>query len=271
LSDRSGRREPDTVATSDDVATTSSRLAGDGGEPVSSCSVARPLDPLLAGPGNPTIHRVSEGLHGWQADPFGRHEERWISEGKPTGLVRDGGFETREPVGDEDVPPHPVPTGAEPSGHVDPLPAEEPALWLSSHSGWKKWSRWSNGTPLRSVYQEGATERRRLVAKLLDPGEEVLSDGPAYRVGGPGSDESDEPSGHLLVATKRLIFVPEDERVLPLRYSQLRSVAFVKQKSGWITAELSTDTGAHWSIVVLPRTMRLARKLLKKENPGALR
>jgi hypothetical protein len=65
--------------------------------------------------------------------------------------------------------------------------------------------------------------------------------------------------------------VPEDERVLPLRYSQLRSVAFVKQKSGWITAELRADTGSHWCLMVLPRTMRLARRLLKKENPGALR
>ena len=238
---------------------------------MSSSSVARLPNPLLAALGNPTIHPVSKALHGWQTDPFNRHEERWMSDGKATGLVRDGGIETREPMDEENVPVRPVPTGAGSSGHIDSLPTEEPALWLSSHSGWKKWSRWSNGTPLRSVYQEGATERKRLVDKLLDPGEEVLSDGPAYRVGGPGSDESVQPSGHLLVATKRLIFVPEDERVLTLRYSQLKSVAFVKQKSGWITTELSTDTGPHWSIVVLPRTMRLARRVLKKENPGALR
>jgi hypothetical protein len=232
---------------------------------------ARLQHPLSAALANPTIHPVSEVLHGWQTDPFGRHEERWMSEGKPTGLVRDGGIATREPVDDEAVPLRPVPTGAELPGDTDSLPAEVPALWLSSHSGWRKWSRWSNGTPLRSVYQEGATERRRLVANLLDPGEEVLSDGPAYRVGGPGSDESDQLAGHLLVATKQLIFVPEDTSVLTLRYSQLSSVALVKQRSGWITAELSTDTGAHWSIVVLPRTMRVARRLLKKENPTALR
>ena len=27
---------------------------------------------------------------GWYLDPFGRHEQRWFSAGKPTALVRDG-------------------------------------------------------------------------------------------------------------------------------------------------------------------------------------
>ena len=121
------------------------------------------------------------------------------------------------------------------------------------------------------MYQEGATKRRRLVAELLDRGERVLSDGPAYLVVGPESDESDQPSGHLLVTTKRLIFVAEDESMLTLRYSELRSIAFVKQKSGWIAIDLSTDTGTQWAMVVLPRTVRAARKLLKKVNSGALR
>jgi hypothetical protein len=33
------------------------------------------------------------GAQGWQPDPFGRHEDRWFSEGKPTRLVRDQGVE----------------------------------------------------------------------------------------------------------------------------------------------------------------------------------
>lgn len=31
---------------------------------------------------------------GWYLDPYGVHEERWISDGRPTALVRDGGAES---------------------------------------------------------------------------------------------------------------------------------------------------------------------------------
>ena len=34
---------------------------------------------------------------GWCADPFGRHEARWISNGSPTSLVRDGQVESHDP------------------------------------------------------------------------------------------------------------------------------------------------------------------------------
>ena len=34
---------------------------------------------------------------GWYVDPYGIHEARWISAGKPTELVRDGGKESKDP------------------------------------------------------------------------------------------------------------------------------------------------------------------------------
>jgi hypothetical protein len=34
---------------------------------------------------------------GWYVDPYGRHEARWISDGTPTGLVRDGTAESQDP------------------------------------------------------------------------------------------------------------------------------------------------------------------------------
>jgi hypothetical protein len=34
---------------------------------------------------------------GWYIDPFGRHEARWISDGQPTALVRDGPVEAQDP------------------------------------------------------------------------------------------------------------------------------------------------------------------------------
>jgi hypothetical protein len=40
---------------------------------------------------------------GWYIDPYGRHEARWISEGTPTALVRDGGVESQDPPPDQPV------------------------------------------------------------------------------------------------------------------------------------------------------------------------
>jgi len=44
---------------------------------------------------------------GWYVDSYGLHEARWISDGAPTTLVRDGGLETQDPP--PDTPP-PVPS-----------------------------------------------------------------------------------------------------------------------------------------------------------------
>ena len=53
---------------------------------------------------------------GWYLDPFGLHEARWISDGSPTALVRDGGVES------QDTPPHPTVDGP-----LQPVPHDEPA------------------------------------------------------------------------------------------------------------------------------------------------
>jgi len=37
---------------------------------------------------------------GWHVDPFGHHEARWISDGTPTELVRDGRIESKDPPPD---------------------------------------------------------------------------------------------------------------------------------------------------------------------------
>ena len=38
--------------------------------------------------------RVSPEQEGWYTDPWGDHDARWISDGVPTKLVRDGSFES---------------------------------------------------------------------------------------------------------------------------------------------------------------------------------
>ncbi len=40
---------------------------------------------------------------GWYLDPFGRHEARWISDGTPTALVRDGEVQSQDPPPDAPI------------------------------------------------------------------------------------------------------------------------------------------------------------------------
>jgi hypothetical protein len=48
------------------------------------------------------------GQQGWHADPWGRYEHRWFSQGTPTALVRTGRVEARdEPDGTPPPPPAP--------------------------------------------------------------------------------------------------------------------------------------------------------------------
>jgi hypothetical protein len=44
----------------------------------------------------------NHGEEGWCSDPFGRHEARWMSDGTPTKLVRDGGVESTDEPPDEE-------------------------------------------------------------------------------------------------------------------------------------------------------------------------
>lgn len=39
-------------------------------------------------------HLSESSEEGWYTDPYGRHEARWMSSGKPTRLVRDSGVES---------------------------------------------------------------------------------------------------------------------------------------------------------------------------------
>jgi hypothetical protein len=46
---------------------------------------------------------------GWYRDPFAIHEDRWMSQGQPTKLVRDGGAESYDPPPDLPLPAELVP------------------------------------------------------------------------------------------------------------------------------------------------------------------
>ena len=60
-------------------------------------------------------------LQGWQADPFGLHEKRYFSGGRPTKLVRDGDTESYDdPPGQESLPPA---YAIDAPGEIDPTEA----------------------------------------------------------------------------------------------------------------------------------------------------
>jgi hypothetical protein len=76
------------------------------------------------------MHDVS--LEGWYTDPYERHEARWMSQGTPTALVKDGKTEGSDPVVDQPFKVAPVRIEAEGPGdgsdqrRADDAQTEEP-------------------------------------------------------------------------------------------------------------------------------------------------
>jgi hypothetical protein len=63
---------------------------------------------------------------GWFTDPYARHEARWLSDGKPTKLVRDGTVESYDDPPEGDPVVEPVRIAEEgPPGHDELLRAED--------------------------------------------------------------------------------------------------------------------------------------------------
>lgn len=66
------------------------------------------------------------GDEGWFADPYGRHERRWLSGGTTTSLVGDGDREGHEdPLGALDHHPERLPAPPRPAGPDDLKRADE--------------------------------------------------------------------------------------------------------------------------------------------------
>ena len=56
-----------------------------------------------------TDHVEINPAEGWYRDPFAIHEDRWMSQGQPTKLVRDGATESYDPPPDLPLPATLVP------------------------------------------------------------------------------------------------------------------------------------------------------------------
>jgi hypothetical protein len=58
---------------------------------------------------------------GWYTDPYGLHDARWFSDGRPTKLVRDGTEESYDDPPDEPPPERPKPIEGHGASHGDDL------------------------------------------------------------------------------------------------------------------------------------------------------
>ncbi len=99
-----------------------------------------------------------EPLEGWCIDPYGRHDARWMSDGKPTKLVRDG-----ETTSEDEPPEGPfvrVPKRIEDDPTSDPadlLRADDAERDGSSMDHDKVYMKqmdavWSDGAPLTWIH-----------------------------------------------------------------------------------------------------------------------
>ena len=76
----------------------------------------------------------TNAAEGWYRDPFGIHEDRWMSQGKATKLVRDGGTESYDPPPDLPLPAELVPVDSGATG--DEGAGQEPGYsnWRASRA-----------------------------------------------------------------------------------------------------------------------------------------
>ena len=91
---------------------------------------------------------MDRNLEGWFSDPFALHEARWMSQGTPTALVRDGTVEGHDPAPEGPFKVEPVRLGedneenwgddlrkaddARHEGQFDPNDMSFPAVWAIS-------------------------------------------------------------------------------------------------------------------------------------------
>ena len=112
----------------------------------------------------PTVGVVDdEQLEGWFTDPYGRHEARWLSDGTPTKLVRDGDATSYEEPPDgpflrepEPIEYQPAPTDGSDLRRADdaergPTDLDHGEAYMRSMD-----ALWSDGAPLDVMWRDNA-------------------------------------------------------------------------------------------------------------------
>ena len=102
-----------------------------------------------------------KALEGWCTDPYSRHEARWLSDGRPTKLVRDGAVVAHDEPPDEPFSRNPELIEHEPTRDATDLRRADDAERTGSFDQDAAYMRqmdavWSDGAPdFTRVTQEG--------------------------------------------------------------------------------------------------------------------
>jgi hypothetical protein len=106
-----------------------------------------------------------ETFEGWYTDPFALHEARWLSNGKPTKLVRDGEATSYDEPPEGEFTRVPEPIEPDPNaGPSDLLRADDAESKGSSMDHDETSMRqmdavWSEGAPMRWIHDiKGSTD-----------------------------------------------------------------------------------------------------------------
>jgi hypothetical protein len=195
-------------------------------------------------------------LQGWSADPFGLHEERYFSAGRPTKLVRDGTVESYE---DPPSDTYEVPDDEPEAEAFAPAPAAAPARYAP---GRYAPVRYAPGRAAPGRYADGAPPRAGVSGQ--------------YARGGPdaGSGVRRRPRALLIVAATAIVaatvagmvvLVKQESRSTPNpnRPTAISPVAFVRQSAAKTLAEKT-------AIVTLSGTMQSSGRTAEINGTGEL-
>ncbi len=152
-------------------------------------------------------------IKGWSADPSGRHQERYFSDGQPTGLVRDVGHESYDSGPSFSPPTSPIgfaPPGANGNGSaaatmpvsappLSPPPADYREGWHPDSSGQLRY--FANGQPTAWVSDAAGVREEAAPVVLTPPDPQPKPadvDDPLQSVlghPGPRNDQTARPAG----------------------------------------------------------------------------
>jgi hypothetical protein len=76
---------------------------------------------------------------GWYRDPYGLHTDRWVSDGRPTKLVRDEGAESYDDPPPQDPPMPLVPVPPNPGDSDDTKRADAAARGVQEYDAKAAW------------------------------------------------------------------------------------------------------------------------------------
>lgn len=110
--------------------------------------------------------------------------------------------------------------------------------------------------------------RRRAIRSYLEQDERVRWDGSVVCESAPPPHSSGPHEGFLLVSDRKLIYVPDDETVVILRFNDVADAHFDKRNRNSVVIELQMASGDTWSFDGFPLLAKRTQKFLRRSRRG---